>query len=219
MPDWLKKWVWEWVDTIVVAFVLAILIRSFFLQVFWIPSESMQPTLNVNDRIVVNKIAYGIPNPLFDSFKEKTFLYIIPNPLYKHPIFLSDWQYLIPWNNNPNRFDVVVFRTYNPYNDDRKDLIKRVIGLPGETIEIKKGNVFINGKQLAENHMINNNYYDYDAKPAAYGPVTIPSGCYFVLGDNRPHSADSRYIGVVPKRYIVGPAFIRIWPIWQLSLI
>lgn len=218
MPDKLKKWIWEWVDTLVVAFVLAILIRSFFLQVFWIPSESMQPTLNVNDRIVVNKIAYGLPNPLFDSFKEKTFLYIIPNPFYKRPVFLSDWQYLIPWNNNPNRFDIVVFRTYN-YNDDRKDLIKRVIGLPGETIELKKGVVLINRKPLNETHMMNNGYYNFDVKPATYGPITIPSDCYFVMGDNRPNSADSRYIGVIPKRYIVGPAFIRIWPIWQLHLI
>jgi len=213
-----KKWIWEWVDTLVVAFVLAIFIRSFFLQVFWIPSSSMEPTLNINDRIIVNKIAYGLQNPLFESFKEKKFFYIIPNPLYKHPVFTSDLPYFIDFHRNPKRFDIVVFKMYDS-EENRKDLIKRVVGLPGETLAVKKGIVYINGQKLAETHKMKNDYYDLNLMPATFGPVTIPKDSYFMMGDNRANSADSRYWGFLPKKNVIGPAFVRIWPVWQLGLI
>ncbi len=213
-----KIWAWDWTETLVVAFVMAIFIRSFFLQVFWIPSGSMEPSLNINDRLIVNKIAYGITNPLFESYKEKTFLYVIPNPLYKHPVFLSDRPYLIDFHRNPKRFDVLVFRTYD-FDENRKDLIKRLIGMPGETIELRSGVVYIDGKVLEENHRMNNDYYNLKAHPATFGPVKIPANCYFMMGDNRPNSADSRYWGFLPKTNIVGPAVLRIWPIWGIGLI
>lgn len=216
--DKLPFWVRDWTNTIVVAFVLAIVIRSFLLQVFWIPSPSMVPTLNINDRIIVNKLAYGIQNPLFESFMEKTFFYFIPNPLYKKHVMFSDLQYFIDFKRGPGRFDVIVFRTYDK-KDNRRDLIKRVIGLPGETLELKKGLVYINNKLLIEHHAMINDYLDINSMPAAFGPVAIPQDSYFMMGDNRPNSYDSRYWGFVPKSRVVGPALLKIWPIWNLSLL
>jgi signal peptidase I len=209
--DAVLKWVREWVETLVFALVLALLIRAFFVQVFWIPSGSMEPSLNINDRIIVNKLAYGLQNPLFQSFKEKTFLYIIPNPLYGRPVPTSDLQYFINFNRGPKRFDVVVFKLYD-IQDNRKDLIKRVIGLSGEKLEVKKGVIYINGSALNESHPMNSDLADF-------GPVNIPSDSYFVMGDNRPNSADSRYFGFLPKSQLIGPAFIRIWPLFQIGLV
>jgi len=214
----IKTWVYEWVETILVALVLALFIRAFFIQVFWIPSGSMEPSLLINDRIIVNKLAYGIQNPLFESYKEKKFLYIIPNPLFGHPVFTSNVPYFIDFNKGPKRFDVVVFKMFDT-NGDRKDLIKRVIGLPGEKLEVKKGTVYINNKPLAETHPINNEYYDLLSLPAKFGPVKIPNDSYFMMGDNRPNSADSRYWGFLPKKNVIGPAIVRIWPLLSFGAI
>ncbi|MBI5701539.1 signal peptidase I [Candidatus Saganbacteria bacterium] len=216
--DAFKKWLREWAETLIVAFLMAIVIRAFFIQVFWIPSGSMEPTLNINDRIIVNKLAYGVQNPLFESFKERSFLYIIPNPLFSRPIFLSDKQYFLDFHRGPKRFDIVVFKLYDR-ELNRKDLIKRVIGMPGEKWEIKQGIVYINDKPLKETHQMFNDYYDLKTMPATFGPKIIPNDSYFVMGDNRPNSADSRYWGFLPKSQLVGPAFLRIWPLWQFGLI
>ncbi|KAF0134526.1 MAG: signal peptidase I [Candidatus Saganbacteria bacterium] len=213
-----KHWAKEWFETIIIALALALFIRAFFIQVFWIPSGSMEPSLNINDRIIVNKLAYGLQNPLFESFKEKKFLYIIPNPLYQRQAPTSNLPYFINFNKGPKRFDVIVFKMYDT-NNDRKDLIKRLIGLPGEKLEVKKGIVYINGKELKEPHPINNNYFDLDSLPAAFGPVVIPKDSYFVMGDNRPNSADSRYWGFLPRNNIIGPAFLRIWPLFSFGAV
>lgn len=213
-----KKWLREWAETLVFAFVMALIIRAFLIQVFWIPSGSMEPTLNIGDRIIVNKLSYGIQNPLFESFKEKKFLYIIPNPIYGKHVLTSNLQYFINFNRGPKRFDMVVFKMYD-FDGNRKDLIKRVIGMPGEKIELKKGIVFINGKELKEEHKMFSNYYDPKLMPATFGPVQIPTDSYFVMGDNRPNSADSRYWGFLPKTNLIGPAFLRIWPITRFSIL
>jgi len=170
----LKHWALDWLETIVVALVLALIIRAFFLQVFWIPSGSMEPTLDINDRIVVNKVLY--------HFRE------------------------------PKRLEIVVFRGVPAMGDAKKDLIKRVVGLSGETLELKKGAIFINGKAIEEKHT---GFQDY----ADFGPISIPLNSYFVMGDNRPQSADSRYWGFLPKSNLIGPAFLRIWPITRFGLI
>jgi len=206
----LKAWIWDWVNTLVFALALALFIRAFFIQVFWIPSGSMIPTLDINDRILVNKLAYGLPNPLFESYKEKTFLYIIPNPLYKKPVITSGRQYLIDFKKNPKRFDIAVFRLYDA-DDNRKDLIKRVLGLPGEKLELKRGVVYINGQELKEGHKMNRDNVDF-------GPINIPPGMYFMMGDNRGNSADSRYWGFLPRGQVIGPAIFRIWPLYKLGL-
>lgn len=170
----LKHWLFDWGETVVVAFVLALIIRAFFVQVFWIPSSSMEPTLDINDRIVVNKVVY--------HFRE------------------------------PKRQEVVVFRQVAPKGSPKRDLIKRLMGLPGEELEIKDGIVYINGKAVEEKHPLNRDFSDF-------GPITIPPEAYFVMGDNRPASADSRYWGFLPKENVIGPAFIRIWPLTKLGLI
>ncbi|MCX5751274.1 MAG: signal peptidase I [Candidatus Saganbacteria bacterium] len=197
----------ETFETIIWALALALIIRALFIQVFWIPSSSMEPTLNISDRIIVNKIAYGIPNPWFEAYKETKFLYIIPNPLYDRHWSAFDVKYFWDFGRQPKRFDIVVFKF--PYDSPmgRKDLIKRVIGLPGEKLAVKKGIVYINGKALEEKHQMNFAISDF-------GPVTVPAGMYFMMGDNRPASADSRYWGFLPK-----PAFIRIWPLTAFGFV
>ena len=169
----LNNWLFDWAETIVVALVLALIIRAFFLQVFWIPSGSMEPTLDIGDRIVVNKVVYN----------------------FRHP----------------RRFEIIVFRAVPAMGEEKKDLIKRVVGLPGETLEVKDGAININGQVVAENHTMNQDY-------ANYGPVTIPDDSYFVMGDNRPASADSRYWGFLPKKKIIGKAFLRLWPLTKFGL-
>jgi len=170
----LKHWLFDWTETIVVAFIMALIIRAFFLQVFWIPSSSMEPTLDIQDRIVVNKVIY--------HFRQ------------------------------PERQEIVVFRQIAPEGTEKRDLIKRVMGLPGETFQIKDGVVYVNGKAVEENHPMNKDFADF-------GPIKIPSDSYFVLGDNRPASADSRFWGFLPKKNLIGPAFIRIWPLSKIGLI
>jgi signal peptidase I len=173
-----SHWLFDWGETIVVAFIMALIIRAFFLQVFWIPSGSMERTLDIKDRIVVNKIAYHF--------------------------------------RSPKRFEITVFRGVPALGEGKKDLIKRVIGLPGETLEIKDGVVSINDKPIEEpadmRQTMNQDY-------ANFGPINIPADSYFVMGDNRPASADSRYWGFLPKKNLIGPAFIRIWPLSKLGLI
>ena len=169
-----KHWLFDWTETIVVAFIMALIIRAFFLQVFWIPSSSMEPTLDIKDRIIVNKVAYHF--------------------------------------RGPKRQEVIVFRQVAPETEPKRDLIKRLMGLPGEELELKEGVVYINGEPVVETHSMNRDFMDF-------GPVLIPQGYYFVLGDNRPASADSRYWGFLPKENLIGPAFLRIWPIGKLGLI
>jgi len=173
----IKNWFFDWTETIVVAFILALIIRAFFLQVFWIPSSSMEPTLNINERIVVNKVAY--------HFRQ------------------------------PRRQEMVVFRQVLPLaarSQEKNDLIKRVMGLPGEAFELKSGAVYINGKKIDEHHQLNQDYADF-------GPVVIPPGNYLVLGDNRPVSADSRFWGFLPQANFIGPAFLRLWPLSKFGLL
>lgn len=168
----LNHWLFDWTETIVVALVLALIIRAFFLQVFWIPSGSMEPTFDINDRIVVNKVAY-----------------------FFRP---------------PKRLEVIVFRQVAPADVPKKDLIKRLVGLPGETLELKNGVIHINGSPIGEKHTLNQDF-------ANFGPVKIPADSFFVMGDNRPASADSRYWGFLPRKNIIGPAFLRIWPLTKFG--
>jgi len=170
-----KSWVREWVETIIVALVLALIIRTFVVQVFFIPTGSMEPTLEVDDRIIVSKFFYKL--------------------------------------KGPERFDIAVFRyPHNKPDEPKRDLIKRIIGLPGETIEARKGIVFINGKELSEEHTMRRDISDF-------GPVKIPGDAYFMMGDNRMNSSDSRVWGYLPKKYLIGPAFIRIWPLSRLGFL
>lgn len=207
----IKFFLRETIETVVVALLIALFIRAFFFQVFWIPSASMEPTLLVNDRIIVNRISLGIPNPLYDMNDSPIFLFNIPNPLYNTNFPLSNIRFI--WNyGSIKRMDIIVFKYPKDPEGTRRDFIKRTIGLPGEEIEIKKGLIFINGKLFQEMHTMNKDEYFMPK-------IKIPQSCYFMMGDNRGNSADSRYWGFVPKDNVIGKAFVRIWPLWKIGFI
>ncbi len=175
---------------ILIAFLLALLIKTFLIQAFFIPSQSMVPTLRIGDRVLVNKVVYAIGEP------QRTDVIVFENPDLEEPDqgpLAALWNWLIEglgFSSNPD-----------------KDFIKRVIGLPGETVEVRKGRVFIDGKRIRE-------AYARDEKdPSNYGPVTVPRDSFFVMGDNRRNSQDSRStLGFIPEDKIVGKAFILLWP-------
>ncbi len=174
--------VWEWVKTIALALILALFIRTFFIQAFKIPSGSMIPTLLVGDHILVNKLVYGVRNPITRQVWIK--------------------------GRIPKRKEVIVF--IFPENP-KLDFIKRVIGLPGDRIEIRDKKVYVNGKLLKEPYV---QHTDPNILPASisprdnFGPVVVPKGHLFVMGDNRDQSYDSRFWGFVPIRDVKGKAFI-----------
>jgi signal peptidase I len=167
----------EWVVIIVLALTVAIVVKTFLIQAFFIPSGSMEPTLKPGDRVLVNKLSYDL-----------------------HSI---------------HRGDIVVFKRPPSEAQDPtiKDLIKRVIGLPGDRIEGRDGQVYINGQLLKEPYLP-------AGTPTTSLPLqTVPAGQYFVMGDNRTNSKDSRFIGTIPGHLIVGRAFIRVWPLSGLGLL
>jgi signal peptidase I len=172
-----KENIWlELAKTVVYAVILAMGIRTFVAEARYIPSSSMEPTLEINDRLIIEKITYHL--------------------------------------REPQRGDVVVFSPTDVLKQqDFKDaFIKRVIGLPGETIEVRNGQVYVNGEPIAERYIAEEPNYDY-------GPVTVPNGEYLVLGDNRNNSYDSHYWGFVPKKNIIGKASVRFWPPNRLGLL
>ena len=175
----------EYAEAILVALVLALVIRTFVVQAFKIPSGSMEPTLEIGDHILVNKFIYGVKIPFLST---RLF------PLEK-----------------PQRGDVIVF--IYPL-DKSKDFIKRVVAVQGDTIRIVNKKLYLNGSEVPDPHAV----YKEDTVFAAeaqkrdnFGPVTVPEGCLFVLGDNRDRSLDSRFWGVVPLEDVRGRAFIIYW--------
>lgn len=162
-----------WSDTLKtlgLSVLLAFGIRTFIAEARYIPSGSMEPTLQIDDRLIIDKLSY--------DFRE------------------------------PRRGDIVVFRPTEilaEQNGLHDALIKRVIGIPGDIVNVAEGQVWVNGRTLDE---------DYIAAPPNYqwGPVTVPSDSYLVLGDNRNNSYDSHYWGFVPSDHIIGKAVFRYWP-------
>jgi signal peptidase I len=166
----------EIAKTLATAFVLAIGIRTLVAEARYIPSSSMEPTLEINDRLIIEKISYRF--------------------------------------RTPQRGDVVVFSPTDKLREQNfKDaFIKRVIGLPGETVQVKGGKVYINGTALREKYIEESPEYKY-------GPVTVPTDQYLVLGDNRNNSYDSHYWGFVPRKNLIGRAVVRFWPLDRLGSI
>ena len=173
-----KSVVREYAEAIIIAIVLALFIRTFVIQAFKIPSGSMKPTLLVGDHILVNKFIYGIKLPFTDK------------------ILISLSQ--------PERGDVVVFKF--PL-DTQKDYIKRVIGLPGDRVELVDKQLLINGRPTEDPHAS----YSMSGSMRMFGPVTVPADHLFVMGDNRDESSDSRVWGFVPRPYLKGKAFLIYW--------
>ena len=181
----------EYFESIVVAVILALFIRTFVVQAFKIPTGSMENNLLIGDHLLVNKFIFG-------------------------PTASGIERALLPVSTIARR-DIIVFKY--PEEPDR-DFIKRVIGLPGETVELRQKKVYINGEALDEP------YVHFLQPPAAgadlhevtsfdvrerYGPVTVPPDQYFVMGDNRDNSQDSRYWGFLPRDYVKGKALVIYW--------
>lgn len=188
-PSFRKSTMREYFESIVIAVILALFIRTFVVQAFKIPTGSMENNLLIGDHLLVNKFVLG-------------------------PSASGAERALLPMGTI-SRGDVIVFKF--PEEPER-DFIKRVIGLPGETLELKQKTVYINGQPLEEP-------YVHFLTPAAselseqtrfdvreqYGPVTVPDGHYFVMGDNRDNSQDSRYWGFLRREYIKGKALVIYW--------
>jgi signal peptidase I len=185
----------ETVEAIVIAFVIAIVIRTFVIQAFKIPSGSMIPTLKVGDHILVTKFLLGTPVD-------------IP--------FTNITLFRMPGLRNPERGDVVVFKFPQ---DPSRDFIKRVIGIGGDVVQEKNKQIYVNGKKLVEPYT---QHVDDHIDPANvdprdnFGPVTVPKGTIFVMGDNRDESYDSRFWGFVPLSAVKGKAIIIYWS-WDSS--
>ena len=183
-----KSTIREYFESIVIAVILALFVRTWVVQAFKIPTGSMENNLFIGDHLLVNKFVFG-------------------------PTASSVERALLPVRE-PRRGDVVVFK----YPDEpERDFIKRVIGLPGETLELRSKKVYVNGQALDEP-------YVHFLEPASdaqevtsfdvrerYGPVRVPEGQYFVMGDNRDNSQDSRYWGFLPRHYIKGRALMIYW--------
>lgn len=180
----------EYFEAFAIAILLALFIRTFIIQAFKIPSGSMLPTLQIGDHLLVSKFIYGIKLP----FNGKT---------------------LVPFKS-PEQGDVVVFK----YPKDRSiDYIKRVIGVPGDTIEIKNKKVFINSSPIDDPHAFfqTNSIFRATHSPRDnFSAVTVPEGKVFVMGDNRDNSHDSRFWGFVDQKDILGKAFIIYWS-WDIQ--
>ncbi|MDP2278944.1 MAG: signal peptidase I [Nitrospirota bacterium] len=180
-----KKIIWEYAKAIITALILAMLIRTFIIQAFKIPSGSMIPTLLVGDHILVNKFLYGTKIP----FSGKRVL------MFK----------------KPEKGDIIVFKY--PENPS-KDFIKRVVAIEGDVIESKNKMIHVNGNKVNEPYA---QHTDSSMRPMGieprdnFGPVIVPKNKYFVMGDNRDQSYDSRYWGYVDIKDVKGKALILYW--------
>jgi signal peptidase I len=188
---------------VLVAFLLALLLKTFLVQAFYIPSSSMEPTLLIGDRVLVNKVVYELRDPRRGEVVVFTQDRGAPN---------------VPPDPNPvRRFLRSLAAGLGLAQPGEKDFIKRVIGLPGDEIEVRDGVVHINGTPLPEAPVAEGGYLSArDLTP--FGPFQVPEGHYFMMGDNRPNSADSRSIlGPIPRDQIIGRAFVVIWPLARVK--
>ena len=177
----------EYAESIIIALILALLIRAFVVQAFKIPSGSMEDTLLIGDHLLVSKFIYGTKIP----FTDKVVLKI----------------------RDPKRGDVVVFE----YPEDpRKDFIKRIVGLPGDVVEGKDKKLYVNGQLYENPHAVHKEAEiipGANSPRDTFGPITVPQDCYFTMGDNRDRSYDSRFWKFVRRDQLKGLAFIKYWSI------
>lgn len=172
----------EWVAVIGTAFIVAFVIKVFLFQAYYIPSPSMEPSLDVGDRVIVNKLSYEL--------------------------------------HDVNRGDMIVFENPSTLSGEISDLIKRVVALPGETLQVQDGKVYIDGNLMIEPYLDDSaDTYGFNMPDGCIGPkgsinqCVIPDGHVFVMGDNRGNSRDSRIFGPINIEAIVGRAFVRVWPL------
>jgi signal peptidase I len=173
-----RSWI-EWGIVVVVAVLVSLLIRTFVFQTFFIPSGSMEPTLQVGDRIIVSKLSVEF--------------------------------------GTIHTGDILVFKAPKAVaavcGDNVADLVKRVIGLPGQTLTSKGNTIYVNGKPLAQP------WAHVPTLGKAIGTVHVTKNHYFMMGDNESDSCDSRYWGTISRSSIIGKAFVRIWPLSRFSFL
>jgi signal peptidase I len=173
----LEGTVYEWLVQFGVVLLVSLVvlfgfIKPFLMEAFYVPTESMVPTLEVGDLLLAEKVTH-----LFSE---------------------------------PERGDIIIFEASE--GGEEVDLIKRVVGVPGDKIILVHGSLYVNDERQREPYL---NYEQPDQ--STYGPLWVPEGYVFVMGDNRANSADSRIFGPVPEKYIVGEAFLRVWPLNQFG--
>ncbi|MDD5427999.1 MAG: signal peptidase I [Candidatus Omnitrophica bacterium] len=191
MKEQTKMVIKEWVESIIIAVILALFIRTFVVQAFKIPSGSMIPTFQVGDRIFVNKFLYGAKVPFLNAN--------------------------LPAVRQPARGDIIVFISPDA---PKKDFVKRLIAVGGERVEIKDGKIIVDGKAVEEPSSIRSFYYYNGGDYGKEGQVIdVPKDSYFVLGDNSASSRDSRFWGFVPKKNLLGKAIVIYWPIHRMKTI
>lgn len=182
----------EWFDAIIIAAALAIFLRTFFFQIYKIPTTSMVPVLVPGDKIFVSKLTYGPKIPFI--------------PLR------------IPGFRKPKRFDIIVF--VPPIATERnKVYIKRLIGLPGDKIELRDGNIHINGKIAVDPKIARNYYYNQGEYGVRAKEMIVPEGKYFFLGDNSISSKDGREWGFADEKDIIGKAVLTWWPLKRITML
>ncbi|HEV8564828.1 MAG TPA: signal peptidase I [Actinomycetota bacterium] len=176
---------------VILAFALALITKTFLFQAFFIPSGSMEPTLTPGDRVLVNKIPYYFHDP------RRGDIIVFEDP---HPSAHDDRGVIggfVHW----------LFQGIGVQRPEDEDFIKRVIGLPGDTVEGKNGSVFVNGTKIEES------YLPEGEKTEEFDPFHVPAGMLFVMGDNRGNSSDSRFnLGYIPIDNVIGKAFVVMWP-------
>lgn len=211
-----KSVAYEWVESILIALVLAVLIRSYFMQPFKIPSGSMRMTLIEGDHLFVDKWTYGpqvLPPMFWDiGFQEGSPLLSVRWPNAWLPLT----KMRLPGFRKPQRGDIIVF--VFPV-DPTKDFIKRLIAVGGETVAIKDGAIYINGKEITDPRIKHTYYYNRGDYGAEGQSVQVPPGYVFVMGDNSGSSYDSRYWGFVPESSIVGKADFLFWPLDRIRIL
>ena len=173
----------EWIESIIIAAILALFVRTFFFEPYKIPTSSMVPTLMPGDKIFVTKTLYGPRIPIVA------------------------WR--LPGTKKPVRGEVIVFVAPMEKN---KCYIKRAMGMPGDEVEIKLGNIYINGEAVMDPKISKKFYYNVGEYGKEGASIVVPEDNYFVLGDNSSSSKDSRYWGYVPFKNVVGKALFIWWP-------
>ncbi|MBV8386693.1 MAG: signal peptidase I [Acidimicrobiia bacterium] len=179
------------------AILIAFLVKTFVAQAFYIPSGSMIPQLNIGDRVVVSKISYDLHDP------------------HRGDIIVFDAPPGAPGAQASKSRSVIrnIFESIGVLQPSTEEYIKRVIGLPGETVQGKDGRVFINGRELVEP------YLPATTTTSDFGPVAVPKGGLWVMGDNRTNSSDSRVFGTIRRRTVVGRAIVRVWPFGRAAFL
>jgi signal peptidase I len=207
----------EYTEAIIIAILLAVLIRTFAVQAFKIPSGSMIPTLSIGDHILVNKFLYGLRLP----FTESRFFILRPPRRGDIVVFSfpanKEKKECTSFNRNVVSRLGSVWMNRNPFllfKDDCRDFIKRIVGVGGDTVTIKNKTVYVNGIALDESYIIHRDKLMLQRIAGSrdnLGPLQVPRGKFFVMGDNRDQSYDSRFWGMVDINEIKGKAFIIYW--------